>query len=45
MRAWIWLRGFAGVRPLFVPGHTAGTAVPRVRRGPAEGAPTAELYT
>jgi len=38
MKSWIWLRGLAVVLALFAAGHTVGTAVPRVTRGPREAA-------
>lgn len=38
MKARTWLRGLAGVLALFALGHTLGTAVPKVTRGPSEAA-------
>ncbi|GAC1477577.1 MAG: hypothetical protein NVS1B4_20440 [Gemmatimonadaceae bacterium] len=38
MKAWIWLRALAIILALFAGGHTLGTAIPRVTRGPQEAA-------
>jgi hypothetical protein len=45
MKAWIWLRGLAGVLALFAAGHTLGTAVPRVTRGPRQAAVFAAMQS
>ena len=38
MKPRTWLRGLAGILALFALGHTLGTAVPKVTRGPSEAA-------
>lgn len=38
MKPWTWLRSLSVILALFATGHTLGTAVPRVKRGPQEAA-------